>query len=78
MWFELLDQNFEDIVDGEQILYGAYIVIAAGCVIIIVAAIGIFGASCSCSLNKFLLVVVSFEESSLKNLLPFMSYSALS
>jgi hypothetical protein len=55
VWFEIIDQNFEEIVDGDQILYGAYIVIAAGCAIIIVAAIGIFGAVCDYKVNRFLL-----------------------
>ena len=59
-WFEILDQNFEAIVDGDQLVYGAYLTIAAGCAIIVLSVIGIFGAICDYKANRVLLFVVSF------------------
>ena len=59
VWFEILDQNVEAIVDGEEIVYGAYMIIAAGCAIIVLAIIGIFGALCDYKVNRVILFVVS-------------------
>ena len=59
-WFEILDQNFEAIVDGDQLVYGAYLTIASGCAIIVLSVIGIFGAICDYKANRVLLFVVSF------------------
>lgn len=59
VWFELLDQNIEAIVDGEEIVYGAYMIIAAGCAIIVLSIVGIFGALCDYKANRFLLLLVS-------------------
>ena len=41
-------------------MYGAYLTIAAGCAIIVLAVIGIFGAICDYKANRVLLFVVSF------------------
>ena len=59
-WFEILDQNFEAIVDGDQLVYGAYLTIAAGWARIILSVIGICGAICDYKANRVLLFVVSF------------------
>ena len=60
VWFELLDQEFEAVVDGEQIRNGAYLIVAAGCAVIILAALGILGALCDYKTNRILLFVVSY------------------
>lgn len=57
VWFEILDQEFEAIVDGDQILYGAYLIIAAGCAVIILAVVGMFGALYDSKVNRFLLLL---------------------
>ena len=59
MWLEIQDQGFRQLVDGQEFLYGAYLVIAAGCAIAVVSAIGLIGALCETKINKFLLGFVS-------------------
>ncbi|CAI8028542.1 TNF receptor-associated factor 5 [Geodia barretti] len=76
-WFEILDQNFEAIVDGDQLVYGAYLTIAAGCAIIVLSVIGIFGAICDYKANRVLLfvyivlVIVVFILQSIGGILAF-------
>ena len=59
VWLEVQDQNFEAIIDGDEILYGPYLIIAAGCGVIVVAVVGMFGACCDHRVNRILLLVVS-------------------
>ena len=62
VWIEILDQNFEAVVDGDQILYGAYITIAAGCAIIVLGVVGIIGAVYDHLINRVILFVVSLID----------------
>ena len=59
MWLEFLDQSFEAAIDAEQLLYGPYLIIAAGCGVVVVAAVGMVGACCDHKVNRVLLGVVS-------------------
>ena len=59
MWLEIQDQEFRELVDNQEFLYGAYLIIAAGCAIAVVSAIGMVGALCETKINKFLLGFVS-------------------
>ena len=59
MWAEIQDQTFRDLVDQQEFLYGAYLVVAVGCGIILVSVIGFVGALCETKINKFLLGFVS-------------------
>ena len=46
-------------VDGDQILYGAYITIVAGCAIIVLGVVGIIGAVYDHLINRVILFVVN-------------------
>ena len=59
VWLEFLDQSFEAAIDAEQLLYGPYLIIAAGCGVVVVAAVGMVGACCDHKVNRVLLGVVS-------------------
>lgn len=52
------EQEFDAIIEEDEIFYGPYILIASGCAIIIVAVIGMIGACCDYKLNRYLLFVV--------------------
>ena len=60
VWLEIQDQAFRILVDKQEFLYGPYLIIAAGCAIILVSGIGMVGALCETKINKFLLGFVSF------------------
>ena len=59
VWLEFLDQSFEAAIDAEQLLYGPYLIIAAGCGVVVVAAVGMVGACYDHKVNRVLLGVVS-------------------
>ena len=59
VWLEFLDQSFEADIDAEQLLYGPYLIIAAGCGVVVVAAVGMVGACYDHKVNRVLLGVVS-------------------
>ena len=56
---EIKGQDLRPLIDGQEFLYGAYLIIAAGCSIAVVSAIGMVGAFCETKLNKLLLGFVS-------------------
>lgn len=58
-WLEVQEQTIVDVVNNQVFLVGPYLLIAAGCCIVIVALIGMFGAFCDSKVNRFLLVLVS-------------------
>lgn len=62
-WLADEEQAISAAIDGdlsfEAVLAGPYIIIAAGCAIVLLATIGIIGALCDTKLNRFLLVFVS-------------------
>ena len=58
VWLEIEEQSLEAAIDQQELLIGPYILIAAGCAIIIVAFIGMIGACCDHKFNRFLLVLV--------------------
>ena len=59
VWAEIQDQSFRDLVDQQEFVYGAYLIAAVGCGIILVSVIGLVGALCETKINKFLLGFVS-------------------
>ena len=58
-WLEIQEQTIVQVVDQQVFLAGPYLLIAAGCCIVIVAVIGMIGAFCDKKINRFLLVLVS-------------------
>lgn len=56
---EVQDQTFRALVDLKEFVYGPYLLIAAGCAVILVSALGVVGAVCETKINKFLLGFVS-------------------
>lgn len=52
------NKSFRYIVDLKEFQYGAYVIIAAGCAIMLVSLIGIVGALFDTKINKFLLAFV--------------------
>ena len=63
-WLEFQEQSISAAIEGDfqAILLGPYIIIAAGCAIVLLATIGIIGALCDTKLNRFLLVFVSVSS----------------
>ena len=61
-WLEVQEQSIVDVIDQQVFLVGPYLLIAAGCLIVIISLVGMFGAFCSHKFNRFLLVVVSIPE----------------
>ena len=59
VWLEFLDQSFEAAIEAEELLYGPYLIIAAGCGVVVVAVVGVLGACCDYKVNRVLLGVVS-------------------
>ena len=59
VWLETEEQSFEAAIDNEELLYGPYLIIAAGCAIVVVAILGILGALYDSKINRFLLYFVS-------------------
>jgi hypothetical protein len=58
-WLEVQEQSIVDIIDQQVFLAGPYLLIAAGCLIVIISLVGMLGAFCSHTCNRVLLVVVS-------------------
>ena len=58
-WLEIQEQTIVDVINQQVFLVGPYLLIAAGCFIVIISLIGMFGAFCSHKINRILLVVVS-------------------
>ena len=58
-WAETQDQDFRNLISGQEFLFGPYLVIATGCAIVLVSIIGLVGALCETKVNKFLLGFVS-------------------
>lgn len=58
-WLEVEQQSFQAVINQQQLLFGPYIIIAVGCVIVLIAFIGMVGACCDNKLNRFLLGLVS-------------------
>lgn len=52
------NKAFRYILELKEFQYGAYVIIAAGCAIMLVSVIGIVGAICDTKINKFLLAFV--------------------
>lgn len=59
VWAEIQDSTFRDLVDQQEFVYGPYLLVAVGCAVILVSAIGMVGALCETKINKFLLGFVS-------------------
>ena len=59
VWLEIQEQTVVEVVNQQVFLAGPYLLIAAGCCIVIVSLIGMFGAFCDSKINRFLLVLVS-------------------
>lgn len=58
-WLELQERSLVDAIESETFLVGPYLIIAAGCAVVLVAVIGIIGALCDKKINRFLLGLVS-------------------
>ena len=56
--FTLLEEDVDAIVGDQEILYGAYFIITAGCAVIVLAVFGILGALCDYKINRILLFLV--------------------
>lgn len=55
-WLEVQERSIVAAVDSETFLAGPYLIIAAGCAVVLVAVIGLIGALCDKKINRFLLV----------------------
>ena len=58
-WLEIEEQSIQAVINQQQLLFGPYIIIAVGCIIVLIAFIGMVGACCDNKLNRFLLGLVS-------------------
>ena len=58
-WLEVQEQTIVEVVNQQVFLAGPYLLIAAGCFIVIIAVIGMIGAFCDSKINRFLLLLVS-------------------
>lgn len=58
-WLEVSERSLIAAIQQQTFLVGPYLIIAAGCVIVIISAIGMIGAFCDKKINRFLLVFVS-------------------
>ena len=59
-WLQVEEEDVTAAVDSEDFLIGPYLIIAAGCCIVVVAIIGVLGALCDKKINRFLLIFVSY------------------
>jgi len=59
VWLELGEQSIQAVINQQQLLYGPYLIIAAGCAVVLIALIGMVGACCDHKINRFLLIFVS-------------------
>lgn len=51
--------NYQAVVSATEFKAAPYVIVACGCIVIAIAAVGMFGACCSSVCNKILLGVVS-------------------
>lgn len=58
-WLEVQERSIVAAIEEEAFLAGPYLIIAAGCAIVLVAIIGLIGALCDKKINRFLLIFVS-------------------
>ena len=58
-WLEIEEQSIQAVINQQQLLFGPYIIIAVGCIIVLIAFIGMVGACCDNKLNRILLGLVS-------------------
>lgn len=58
-WLEVQERSIVAAVENDTFLVGPYLIIAAGCAVVLVAAIGMIGALCDKKINRFLLIFVS-------------------
>ena len=58
-WLEIEEQSIQAAINQQQLLFGPYIIIAVGCIIVLIAFIGMVGACCDNKLNRILLGLVS-------------------
>ena len=58
-WLEVQERTITAAIESEEFLAGPYLIIGAGCAIVLVAIIGIVGAMCDKKINRFLLYFVS-------------------
>ena len=59
VWLELEERDFVAALETSTFLYGPYLIVAAGCAVVVVAVIGMVGAFCDHKVNRFLLYLVS-------------------
>lgn len=60
-WLEVDEQSIVAAVESSSFLYGPYLIIAAGCAVVLVSGIGMVGALCDKKVNRVLLIIVSTE-----------------
>lgn len=62
-WLAYQEDNFSAAINGDGdfqiVLAGPYIIIAAGCAIVLLSVLGVIGALCDKKINRFLLIFVS-------------------
>ena len=62
-YLEVQEQSISAAINGDGdfqiVLAGPYIIIAAGCAILLLSALGVIGALCDTKINRFLLIFVS-------------------
>ena len=61
-WLEIEEQSIQAVINQQQLLFGPYIIIAVGCIVVLIAFIGMVGACCDKKLNRFLLGLVSASK----------------
>ena len=62
VWLEIEGDEYRDIVnDDDELFIAPYLIVAAGCAVIVVAVIGMIGACYDAKLNRFLLVLVRID-----------------
>lgn len=59
-WLEVQERTITAAIESETFLAGPYLIIAAGCAVVLVAIIGMVGAMCDKKINRFLLYFVSY------------------
>jgi hypothetical protein len=59
-WLQVQEQGVVPALDSaDEFLTGPYLIIAVGCAVVVVAAVGLIGALCDKKINRFLLIFVS-------------------
>ncbi len=64
VWLEIQESTIVDAIESNTFLAGPYLIIAAGCAVVVVAVIGMCGALCDMKCNRFLLGFVSSDAPS--------------